>query len=127
MRTDIKKRWMDALRSGEYKQGKGCLARNCSGEKEYCCLGVLCDIYMQDHPNETMTWEYDLDDSTNETKIGSLHGTEFVLPHKVQEWSGLGEAVPMVDYRYSHYMISELNDSHNMNFNKLADLIEEEL
>lgn len=34
----MKKQWIEALRSGKYKQGKGLLRRknNC-----YCCLGVL--------------------------------------------------------------------------------------
>ena len=35
--------WVEALRSGEYKQGGGKL-RN--GDK-FCCLGVACDLYMQ--------------------------------------------------------------------------------
>lgn len=36
----LKKRWVAALRSGKYKQGKGTLL---AGGK-YCCLGVLCEI-----------------------------------------------------------------------------------
>ena len=36
--VDIKEKWLTALRSGEYKQGKYYLKNdnNC-----YCCLGVL--------------------------------------------------------------------------------------
>lgn len=33
-------KWIDALRSGEYKQGKGTLQNKLG----YCCLGVLCKI-----------------------------------------------------------------------------------
>lgn len=40
MRAELKKKWIEALRSGKYKQTKGVL-RNESG---FCCLGVLCDI-----------------------------------------------------------------------------------
>lgn len=40
MDPKIKKQWTKALRSGEYKQGRGKL-RTRTG---YCCLGVLCDI-----------------------------------------------------------------------------------
>ncbi len=32
----FKAKWIEALRSGKYKQGKGCLK---NGDK-YCCLGV---------------------------------------------------------------------------------------
>jgi hypothetical protein len=39
---DFKKRWIAALRSGEYKQGKHKLHRTEDGS--YCCLGVACKI-----------------------------------------------------------------------------------
>ena len=32
--------WLEALRSGEYKQGKGALCKN----GKFCCLGVLYDV-----------------------------------------------------------------------------------
>jgi hypothetical protein len=34
-----KDKWLAALRSGEFKQGKTVLVNE---NKEYCCLGVLC-------------------------------------------------------------------------------------
>lgn len=34
------KLWIDALRSGKYKQGKGYLNKE---NKEFCCLGVACE------------------------------------------------------------------------------------
>ena len=40
MDADIKKRWVEALRSGKYAQGKNWL-RN---KDNFCCLGVLCDL-----------------------------------------------------------------------------------
>lgn len=40
MDKHLKKRWVTALRSGQYTQGTGCL-RNGS---KFCCLGVLCDL-----------------------------------------------------------------------------------
>lgn len=41
MKANIKKRWIKALRSGKYKQGKGRLRNE---KDEFCCLGVFCDI-----------------------------------------------------------------------------------
>jgi hypothetical protein len=35
-----KKKWVDALRSGKYNQGRGRLRH----DDEYCCLGVFCDL-----------------------------------------------------------------------------------
>lgn len=40
-----KQAWIDALRSGKYKQARGALARvDEDGCTSYCCLGVLADI-----------------------------------------------------------------------------------
>lgn len=41
MDADFKKKWLDALRSGEYKQGYGRLR---SSDDRFCCLGVLCHV-----------------------------------------------------------------------------------
>jgi hypothetical protein len=38
-RVDLIKKWVAALRSGEYKQGKGTLHN--TTDNTYCCLGVL--------------------------------------------------------------------------------------
>lgn len=50
---ELKRKWIEALRSGKYQQGRGSLRNpetNC-----FCCLGVLCDIvdpegWMEDFP-----------------------------------------------------------------------------
>lgn len=41
MDKKLKDKWVKALRSGEYRQGKGALCYHLSVEKRYCCLGVL--------------------------------------------------------------------------------------
>lgn len=40
MNPSIKASWVEALRSGDYSQGKGWLRKG----DAYCCLGVLCDL-----------------------------------------------------------------------------------
>lgn len=40
MKAELKQKWVEVLRSGNYKQTNGWL-RDDAG---YCCLGVLCDI-----------------------------------------------------------------------------------
>lgn len=48
MNPEIKAAWLTALRSGEYRQGKGRL--ECS-DGSFCCLGVLAkEISKMDHP-----------------------------------------------------------------------------
>lgn len=44
MNPEIKAKWIAALRSGKYRQGKGVLRR----ADEFCCLGVLCDVVRKD-------------------------------------------------------------------------------
>ncbi len=42
---ELKQQWIDALKSGKYRFGRGCLrTHNDQGEMEYCPLGVLCEI-----------------------------------------------------------------------------------
>ena len=42
MREYVKNKWVEALRSGKYKQGRGQL----NSENRYCCLGVLCEVFI---------------------------------------------------------------------------------
>jgi len=41
MNQEIKKKWVAALRSGDYTQGDGALCRLTPDGAKYCCLGVL--------------------------------------------------------------------------------------
>lgn len=40
---EIKTKWLEALRSDKYEQGRSSLC-NKDGRTTYCCLGVLCDL-----------------------------------------------------------------------------------
>lgn len=40
-KPELRQKWIDALKSGRYKQGKSALKNKHGG---YCCLGVACDI-----------------------------------------------------------------------------------
>lgn len=41
MNPEIKAKWVEALRSGKYKQTRNALRKS---DNRFCCLGVLCDI-----------------------------------------------------------------------------------
>lgn len=43
MIKEYKEKWVAALRSGQYQQGRGVLRIN-GPTGQYCCLGVLCDV-----------------------------------------------------------------------------------
>jgi hypothetical protein len=69
--------WVEALLSGEYKQGMGLLydTRNNS----WCCLGVLCNVYI----NETKSVKEILDLSLDEAM--------FFPVDEVFEWAGISD------------------------------------
>lgn len=128
MKQDIKEKWVSALRSGKYKQGTGYLiqSRNDNEQCEYCCLGVLCDLYAKEH-GFNLAWNRERISDSEEINIASLYGTEFVLPYQVQQWAGLHDASPCVEYDGHTEMLSELNDHDHLDFNGLANLIDEDL
>lgn len=68
------KKWVAALRSGTYKQGKDLLHRigKESSPDQFCCLGVLCAI------------SSGLDVYHSDTSV-YYHGTECVLPTRLME------------------------------------------
>jgi len=56
MNKELKDRWLDALKSGEYEQTTGSLMQEHDGHESYgyCCLGVLLDIEkcLEENPKE---------------------------------------------------------------------------
>jgi hypothetical protein len=130
MNPKVKQKWIDALRSGEYVQGKEKL-RSVSG---YCCLGVLCDIYAEETNTE---WKFRGNEETNlQPKDYWYFGdqSEF-LPEFVMDWAGLSLNCPVVkidveadgeDSWFHNEGLADLNDS-GYTFNDLSKLIEQQL
>lgn len=115
MKPEIKAKWLTALRSGDYQQGKGYLRRQVDGSDQYCCLGVLCDLYSKEFGVE---WQGGLD-------VITFLGNSSYLPEEVQDWSGVngsGSAESMLDYECNS--LSWVNDQNN-DFNQVIELIEE--
>jgi hypothetical protein len=114
MDSDIKERWVAALRSGQYEQGVGYLTYKLEDEvNRYCCLGVLCDILSDE--SDLFTKSYDPSKS-HLTKYGDSF---YELNFSQQDFLkiGLSEIAPLV------YM----NDTDGKSFNEIADFIEETL
>jgi len=111
MNPKIKQKWLNALRSGEYQQTQERLRK----EDGFCCLGVLCDLYIKENNVE---WEINEDDMYRYEK----HFT--VLPPSVVGWAGVEDSNPYVNGGIG--TLSGLNDK-GFTFNEIADLIEEHL
>lgn len=43
-KDEVKKKWVEALRSGRYEQCSGFLKVKSRGRLLHCCLGVLCEV-----------------------------------------------------------------------------------
>ena len=112
MNQDIKDKWINALRSGEYKQGTGALKNS---NDAFCCLGVLCDI----HAKETDTRWVDAEEGW----LSNYLGNDGSLPDEVIEWADLEGMDPVICFHF----ISTYNDKKGYSFDQLADLIEKHL
>lgn len=130
MKPEVKEKWVNALRSGEYSQSGGYL-RTASG---YCCLGVLCDLYVKETND---SWEFDDETFVSEDDPNMdpwdyfyLEGESEFVPPLVRKWAELDAADPYIkveneDGSVSNEQLVVLNDN-GMSFSQLADLIEEQ-
>lgn len=138
MDSTIKAKWLEALRSGDYTQGKNYLHIVDAGDY-YCCLGVLCEIALaegvaqatepvrsysgvQDRYVETVAY------AGVEVPVDSLYFSAAggVLPGAVATWAGIEDRNPEVKIPGDTRTLSGLNDE-GKTFDEIADLIEEYL
>jgi hypothetical protein len=112
------KKWVDTLRSGDYKQGTGQLYDN----GYYCCLGVACEISGLGKWVAGLTKCDDLKVSIYITDNSWAWGT---LPLEVSDYFGLPFSDPIVTFKDNPHCLSTLNDSTRLSFEEIADLIEE--
>lgn len=122
MNKEIKEKWITALRSGEYKQGTGYLCR--AQEKEYCCLGVLCNLAMKEGICKISNYEKIVSCETNMVRYD---GNNSFVPSSVQEWAELDNQNPMIYDGIENTTLATHNDNKGRNFNEIADLIEKYL
>ncbi len=107
MNKEIKEKWVGALRSHTYKQGKNVLR---DGDNKFCCLGVLCDVV--DPAQWRKTKHYSREDF-------SYYGEICTLPLTISK-----------EYGISRDLVNQLiglNDFEHASFEEIADYIEENL
>lgn len=133
MNPEIKAKWVSALRSGEYKQGRGRLR---SPQDGFCCLGVLCDLAVKENVAE---WRYTASTCSIEDDAGVWscrtgdYSMSDVLPYGVSRWAGFSDFEDLfinnigIDDIPDGQWISYLNDQYGLSFDQLADLIESNL
>jgi hypothetical protein len=109
MNKNIMKKWVKALRSGKYRKTSRKLCRiTKNGNKSWCCLGVLTDLYNKEHKKHQVSVE------------GGL------LPNKVEQWSGMCSWGGKLHYNGASTALTNLNDctKSKRSFSRMADIIE---
>jgi len=127
MNPKIKEKWIEALRSGEYKQGQEALLNVYEDTKEYCCLGVLCELYAIEYPDKA-EFRYSGVFYTDMDILGHEQNHDNYLPEVVREWAGIDDENPQLFD--GGPFLSEINDGSSAiyqgdhDFNTIADLID---
>ena len=103
MDSEIKQNWIDALRSGDYRQGFEHLCL----EGRYCCLGVLASVL----PDEEVIFEHGA--------VGYVDGREDKLSLRLLAKVGMTSNTQNV--------LMEMNDDRRMDFEDISNWIEDNL
>lgn len=115
MNQEVKEKWVAALRSGEYEQGRGYLNRG----EQFCCLGVLCEV--------AITAGVDLPKARLDNGTTKYGGNHTVLPSAVRDWSDLPSLLgDMVSISGKLEKLAGHNDD-GRSFVQIADAIETQL
>lgn len=116
----VRRRWVKALRSGQYRKTTGNLVTSQNGKDSFCCLGVLCDLAVRAGviaPPESNDFGYLM-----------YGGGSYDLPVPVRVWAGLTSSSGTFDEKIRRqYSLVNLNDDvKGFTFKKIADVIERE-
>lgn len=103
MDKDLAMKWVDALRSGKYEQGKERLR---TLDDKFCCLGVLANI-------ENLKWSID---KNNEYICYGIDGHRAQLPPYIES--------KVFKNGSSQGLFVMMNDAQDKSFNEIADYIE---
>ena len=103
-----RRKWIKALRSGQYLQGTGMLLR----DNKYCCLGVLAHIAGIEPVFRSKTSQ----------NTGTFAGEDTTAPRAAMEFVGLHDREGR---HLNDEYLTTMNDGGST-FDEIADLIEQE-
>ena len=125
MHKNIMEKWVQALRSGEYKQGSGVLHN--TSNNTYCCLGVLCDIYQQEgnkfNSVSEGNWGVETGNGWENIPATFFDDRPDVLPEVVMRWADISCSAGSFD----DDTLTTLNDDCGYTFDEIATVIEKEV
>lgn len=127
MKKNIAEKWVKALRSKRYKQGRGALKYKTGKSIRHCCLGVLCELYQKEHKRKLPTvidkdlFNLDIPKRSKVTTFDSEYGD---LPEKARRWAGMKSEDGYI--KSTGECLTAINDDGS-NFNKIAEIIEKNM
>lgn len=117
------RKWIKALRSGKYRQGKSALKRRSEDHgATYCCLGVLCEVAGIDSEVDPLGTVYDFLIPYSTERRGHTRKNSFPTQPWFEEQTGLpkGEMTTLAEFNDSSF-------PRYKDFNGIADYLEEKL
>lgn len=133
-----RKKWVDALRSGKFKQGKG----NLKADNKFCCQGVACELFKDDVSGKWTAPDSYLNFYPKETKVkffsiggdedNWIYSDDEMWPDQVKDLLGIdpddaAQLVAMNDgvfWKPSVPMTSIYTITEPATFQEIADVIE---
>ena len=113
--TEPQLKWINALESGKYNQGRFALKYSNKKETKYCCLGVACEIFKD---------ELNLHEVTASGN-SSFNNRAAHLPKEVMEHLNMiGSAGEEKEYDSQESLMYK-NDDGGWNFSRIAQFIRE--
>lgn len=110
MNKQIKEIWCQELRSGSWRQGTDALKND---DNSYCCLGVLCETL---HRKPELGFEvnllegaYEYKNDFNDSNLPTQLSEDLDIPPEIED------------------QLTVLKDSDGLDFEQIADYIEESL
>ena len=131
MNKTIAMKWVKALRSGKYKQGKEVLCRITNKGKKHCCLGVLTEMYQAEQKAKkkkvlpTKISTPSVNDGAAVVRYGKGERAAEQLPVAVKRWANMKSRFGDFYIQHGGYFksLSHMNDDGH-SFKKIANFIE---
>jgi hypothetical protein len=115
-------KWVDALRSGEFKQGRGQLRdKTFNNEYRHCCLSVACEVFRRETGRGAWNGNNDF---VVHHEDENLEVASSYLPPSVIRWFSFPYKDPLISNGKSSRYASFRNDVEKWTFEEIADGIE---
>lgn len=120
MRTQqqLRTEWIKRLRSGTYIQGQNHL----KAEGKHCCLGVACEILVEEGRLTTQETGYNTGGGTRSLRT-SFNGNGATLPDEVVAYFGMHDTTGRHNLP-GEWALTALNDGQGKTFSEIADALE---